>query len=51
MSTPDLAALILAYEKALSTDLTKMTPEERARDVERVAAAYQAMIAAAKAAQ
>lgn len=49
MTASELAALVLAYQQALSTDLTAMTPEERKADAEKVAVAYQAMIAAAQA--
>lgn len=48
---PDLAALILAYEQAVSTNIWGMSEAERKADAVKVEAAYKAMVAAAKAAQ
>lgn len=42
-----LAESVLAYQRALSTPLWKMTKEEQVADAAKVQAAYQAMIAKA----
>jgi len=47
----DLAAAVLAYQQAVSTNIFTMSPEEREADKAKVSAAYAAMLAAAKAVQ
>lgn len=51
MDAKALAAKVLAYRDALSTNIFTMSPEEREADKAKVSAAYAAMIAAAKAVQ
>jgi len=51
MRRATLADLVLLYTSTLSTDLTKLTPAEREADAVKVAAAYRAMVDAAKAVQ